>query len=266
VPTLNDGIDLCRGGLIARMDADDLAHPKRLELQVDALRRDPGLGVVSCLVEHFPEADLAEGFRIYERWLNSLVEHEEILRDRFIESPIPHPSAVVRRSLLRRVGGYRDNGLPEDYDLWLRLAEAGARFRKVTRVLHRWRHHDRRLTLNDPRYALERFLACKARHLARGPLRGRSAVILWGAGQTGRRLSKHLRREGVPLHSVIDIDERKIGRTLRGLPIRSPSSLERMPRGSVVVSAVASRGARQLIRRRLRALGLEETRDFWCAA
>ena len=75
---------------------------------------------------------------------------------------------------------------------------AGFRFGKVARVLHSWRDHGRRLTRNDPRYAVERFLECKAHHLAGGPLRGVPSVLVWGAGQTGRRLSKHLPRPASP--------------------------------------------------------------------
>ncbi len=251
------------------MDADDLAFPERLELQLEALVRDSELDVVSCLVSHFPPGSVGEGFRIYEQWLNRLVEHEEILRERFIESPLPHPSVMARRQALEEAGGYRKKGWPEDYDLWLRMAAAGRRFRKVPRVLYLWRNHDNRLTRTHPRYAVERFLACKAHHLVRGPLRERGSVILWGAGQTGRRLSKHLLRLEAPLAGFIDINPGKIGRTLRGLPIEAPEQLPDLLRRSerpVILVAVSSRGARELIREHLDGLGLREGGDYWCAA
>ncbi len=268
VATLNAGLERCRGVLVARMDADDLAHPRRLELQAEALRRDPSLDLVSCLVTHFPTHAVGEGFRVYEAWLNSLAEHDEILRERFIESPLPHPTVMARRSVLEEQGGYRACDWPEDYDLWLRLAAGGKRFRKIRRVLHFWRHHDGRLTRTDPRYAVERFLACKAFYLAHGPLRGRP-VVIWGAGQTGRRLSKHLLREGAQLIAFIDIDPRKVGRTLRGLPIHPPDDLGQLlgqNERSVILAAVPSRGARQLIRQHLQEAGLRETEDYWCVA
>lgn len=269
IATLNAGLDLCRSDLVARMDADDLADARRLELQVAPLNEDPGLDVVSCLVRHFPDSAVGRGFRVYEDWLNSLVEHDEILRDRFIESPLPHPSVTLRRRALVEVGGYRDLGWPEDYDLWLRLAAAGRRFLKVEETLVWWRQHDERLTRTDRRYAVERFLACKAHHLVGGPLRNAERVIVWGAGQTGRRLSKHLIRGGAPLDAFIDVDPEKIGRTLRGRPIHPAEDLPRLLDPTVrtiLVTAVSSRGARALIRDRLTGLGLEETRDFWCAA
>ncbi len=269
VAALNRGLAECRAPLVARMDADDRCDPRRLELQLAALAAEPPLDVVSCLVCHFPEEDVGEGFRRYEKWLNGLLEHEDILRERFIESPLPHPSVLCRKPVLLEVGGYRDEGFPEDYDLWLRLAATGARFGKVPEVLLHWREHGQRLTRTDPLYAVERFLACKARHLAAGPLAGADRVVVWGAGSTGRRLAKHLQREGAALVAFLDVDPKKIGRRLRGLPIEE---VERLPtllggaRRGIVVTAVGSHRARALIRARLAELDLVETRDFWCAA
>lgn len=267
VAALNLGLAHCRAELVARMDADDRCDPRRLELQAARLAAEPELTVVSCRVRHFAEGGVGEGLRRYEEWLNSLVDHEAIVRERFIESPLPHPSVVVRRGALDGVGGYRDHGWPEDYDLWLRLARRGARFAKLTETLVEWRDHGGRLTRTDARYAVERFLACKAHHLLRGPLRGVSHVILWGAGQTGRRLSKYLKRAAVPIAAVIDIDPAKIGRTLRGYPIRPPEELPQLLRpDSIALAAVSSRGARAKIRRRLEALGLVEAESYWCVA
>ena len=269
ISALNDGIERSEGEFIARIDADDLAHPRRFELQLEAFSKNPDIDVVSSQVSHFPRPAVGAGFRIYEEWLNSLIDHEAILRERFIESPIPHPSVMIRRRVIEDVGGYRDMEWPEDYDLWLRLAQCGSRFAKVPRVLCLWRQHDSRLTRIDGRYSVEKFLTCKAYHLREGPLRASRRVIVWGAGQTGRRLSKHLKRFGCHLAAFIDIDPKKIGSTLRGLPIHPPEALTQMMSPSsddVVLAAVSSRGARALIRERLDKSSLRETMDYWCVA
>ena len=270
ITALNHGLGACHADVVARMDADDESLSERLELQRELLDADPGLDVVSCQVRHFADdRPVGRGLRVYERWLNGLVSHEDILRERFIESPLPHPSVMVRRSALEEANGYRDRGWPEDYDLWLRLAEAGHRFVKVPRELVRWRDHGDRLTRRHRRYAVERFLECKAHFLARGPLAGIDRLVIWGAGQTGRRLSKHLIRRGHPPGAFIDVDERKCGRTVRGAPVHPPDDLAALvaaPGRALVLTAVSSRGARELIRARLVALGLVETRDFWCVA
>jgi hypothetical protein len=210
---------------------------------------------------------VARGSRLYEAWLNSLTTHDRMARERFVESPLAHPSVLVRRELLRGTGGWRDLGWPEDYDLWLRLFEAGAIFSKVERPLFFWREHGARLTRTDGRYSVPSFLRCKAHHLARGPLAGGRRVILWGAGQTGRRLSGFLLGEGVEIAAAVDIDPIKIGAALRGIPVIRPDDLPAyLDPESLVVAAVASRGARALIRAHLVGLGLDEGRGFWCVA
>ena len=269
IAAANAGLDACRGEYIARMDADDRSLPDRLAEQAAYLDAHPDVAVVSSLVRGFPPGDVREGFRIYIEWLNSLVNDADIRRERFVESPLPNPSVMIRRKWLERMGGYQERGWPEDYDLYLRLYLAGARFAKIPRVLLEWREHPARLTRTDSRYSVENFLRCKAHYLARGPLHGRDAVILWGAGMMGRRLGKQLQRQGVELTAYVDVDPKKIGSTRRGRPILAPEEL--MPlwkqyRKPVLLVAVGARGARKLIRARLTALGLREGADWWAAA
>lgn len=269
VSALNAGLAACRAPYIARMDADDYAYPERLTEQLRFLQDHPEIAVVGCLVEAFPQPAVREGFRIYTAWLNGLVFPEDIARELFIESPLAHPSVMIRREWLERVEQYQDFGWPEDYDLWLRLHLQGARFAKVPKVLLRWREHPERLTRIDSRYSVENFLRAKAHYLRRGPLREREAVFVWGAGQMGRRLSKHLVREGVPLRAFVDIDPKKIGRMLRGKPVVSREALPELwglHRRPALLAAVASRGARALIREHLEALGLVEGGDWWAVA
>ena len=269
LPALNAGLAACRAPYVARMDADDRAHPARLEKQAAFLDAHPEVAVTGCLVRAFPAEHVRTGFRIYLEWLNSLTTHADICREIFVESPLPHPSVMFRREWVERVGGYQERGWPEDYDLWLRLCLAGARFAKVPEVLLEWRERPDRLTRTDSRYSLENFLRAKAHYLARGPLAGRDAVIVWGAGMMGRRLSKHLLRQGAPLAAFVDIDPRKIGNTRRGRPIIAPQDLPgwwRRYENPVLLAAVGARGARQLIRQRLTRLGLVEGRDWWGVA
>jgi len=267
VAALNAGLACCRAPVIARMDADDVSHPRRLELQLEVLERRPDVGVVSCGVKLFPRSEVAQGFRIYEEWLNGLRTHDDMSRERFVESPVAHPSAMVRREVLEHAGGYRDIGWPEDYDLWLRLFETGTRFAKVDRLLYFWREHQDRLTRRDARYSSDAFIRCKAHFLLRGPLAEDRRVVIWGAGRTGRRLSRYLSEGGARIEAFVDIDPAKIGRRLRNRPIVSFDALQDLlERGTVVLAAVASRGARDLIRDRLNALDLVEGRDYWCVA
>lgn len=265
VSALNLALERAAGRYVARHDADDLAHPERLERQVALLEAHPEIWVASSLVEQFPRESLRDGMLRYECWVNGLVRHEEIEREFFVESAIPHPTAVMRRADLLRLGGYRDVGWPEDYDLWCRVLEAGGRFEKVDRVLLAWRDGSGRLTRTSPRYSVANFLRLKAHFLARGKLRGRTGIVVWGAGPVGRRLTRFLAEEGVRVEAFVDIDPRKVGRTRRGVPVVDPGALAAWPE-RFVLAAVGVPGGRQSIREHLESLGREEGSTYLCVA
>jgi glycosyltransferase involved in cell wall biosynthesis len=269
IPALNAGLSAARADLIARMDADDRMHPTRLEKQVAYLEEHPQVSLVSSLVAGFPAGDLRQGFQKYIEWLNSLASHEDICREMFVESPFCHPTVTFRKQTVVDLGGYQEHGWAEDYDLWLRMFTAGIRFAKINETLVEWREHPERLTRTDSRYSLENFIRAKAHYLTAGPLADRDAVIIWGAGMHGRRLSKHLIRAEVPVIAFVDIDPKKIGRTRRGRPIISTTDLPAWwVRGShpALLAAVGAAGARELIRAQLVDLNLTEGRDWWAAA
>lgn len=269
IAALNNGLAACRAPYVARMDTDDRSHPERLARQSAYLDADPDCAVVSCLVEGFPPEQVRQGFRIYIDWLNSLVSDEDIRREIFVESPMAHPSVTFRKSWINQVGGYQEHGWAEDYDLWLRLYSVGASFAKLEEVLLQWRERPERLTRIDGRYSLENFLRAKAHYLADGPLVGRDAVIIWGAGMIGRRLSKYLLRGDTPLVAFIDIDPAKIGRTRRDRSILHPDALLELwgqYNNPALLAAVGARGARKLIRQRLEEMGLREGIDWWGTA
>ena len=194
VPALNQGIQEAKGPLIARMDGDDIMLPSRLEKQWELLEQQPSAGVVSCGVRSFSDGEIGEGYQLYDTWLNSLVSHEAIYKARYIESPLAHPTAVVRRSTLESIGGYRDMGWPEDYDLWLRLVGAGYGIASVSVPVVRIRDRAERLTRADPRYRREAFERLKRDWLQSHVLEPDAKIAVWGAGKTGRRWLRWLVR------------------------------------------------------------------------
>jgi glycosyltransferase involved in cell wall biosynthesis len=267
--SLNAGLAECRAPLIARMDADDRSHPDRFASQATLLDDRLDLSAVGCLVEAFPPEAIGPGLRLYLDWQNTLTTSEAIAREIYVESPLVHPSVMMRADWVQRVGGYQDHGWPEDYDLWLRLHAAGGRFAKVPQTLFYWREHPGRLTHGDPRYAIDSFLRAKAHYLSLGPLQGRQSVILWGAGIVGKKLSRLLLAEGLPLTAFVDIDPAKIGRTRRALPVIGPRDFMPLWTQSpqpALLAAVGARGARTVVRQQITSLGLVEGRDWWAVA
>jgi cellulose synthase/poly-beta-1,6-N-acetylglucosamine synthase-like glycosyltransferase len=210
----NTGLASARGAFIARMDADDIALPDRLEQQVQYLQERPGIDICGACVEIFTDGDLGGGNRRYQDWLNSCRTPELIHREIFIESPIPNPTALFRRAVLDALGGYHDPPWPEDYDLYLRADAAGMKMAKPDRILLRWREHGQSLTRTDERYALSRFQAAKAHYLAGERLSGMGTVVIWGAGPSGRQMHDLLAQEGISVKGFLEVHPRRTWRML----------------------------------------------------
>ena len=265
VATLNDALPHCRAALVARMDAAALMHRDRLATQIALLAREPGLAAVGCHVRLFPRARLGEGLRAYERWLASIDSPRRVREDAYVESPVAHPTLLLRTDVLRALGGYRAMGWPEDYDLVLRLLESGQEIGVVPRRLVCWRDHARRLTHTDDAYRIERFTDAKAHFLRRDFLADTEHYVLWGYGHTGRALRRALAKLGrTPTH-VVELHPGRLGQTIHGAPVVPPEALASLPRSRLVAS-VAGVEARRLIRAHLRGLGYVELQDFVCAA
>jgi glycosyltransferase involved in cell wall biosynthesis len=277
VAALSAGLTAARGEFIARMDADDVAHPQRLAEQVASLTARGDIGVVGCLVEFGGDPVANEGYARHVEWVNSLVTPAEIALNRFIESPFAHPSVMFRRELVGRHGGYRSGEFPEDYELWLRWLDAGVRMTKVPRVLLTWHDTATRLSRTDPRYDPEAFFRMKAEWIVREVARiihrprvgdnaaDRRNVFVWGAGRPTRKRAAHLESHGVRIAGYIDVDAKKTGRSVAGIPVITPDRLP-PPTAAFVLGYVSVRGARELHRATLRARGYEEGRDFLMCA
>ena len=134
--TLNHGISLAQGEFLARMDADDIALPERLEKQVAYLRENRSCVMVGSRVMLIdPEGDPI-------RETCDELAHEEIDQALMAHGwPLVHPAVMIRTQARRETGGYdelyRTN---QDHDLFLRLAEHG-RVANLSEVLLQYRQH-----------------------------------------------------------------------------------------------------------------------------
>ncbi len=262
---LEVGSASCNGELLARADADDVAHPRRFAEQLELLSARPGVAAVGTQVRYFPREEVGWGARRYQRWLNGLSEPASLARDMFVECPIAHPTLVIRRAVFEDVGGYRSNGWPEDYDLVLRLHVSGAKLANVRRVLHFWREGDQRASRIDPRYSPAAFRSCKIHYLRQSVLRGRHAVNVWGAGRVGKNFARALSESGIRVRAFFDIDPRKIGQSIDDAPVRDAREVSRH-RDTYLLVVVGAAGARGLIRDELESCGFRETVDYCCVA
>jgi glycosyltransferase involved in cell wall biosynthesis len=133
--TLNRGIEMCKTKYIARMDADDVSAPERLELQLSYIERNPDAVAVGSQVKFFA------GTREFPGPWEPL-DHDRIAKGMMAgHYTICHGASMFQTEGLSRIGGYRViRGYAEDVDLFLRLFEVG-RAANLKEVLYAIRLH-----------------------------------------------------------------------------------------------------------------------------
>lgn len=253
VAALNKGVEHAGGRYIARMDADDIASADRLEKQSRYLDEHPDTGLISSLVKHLGDKKEKAGYARYVKWINSLTNHQQISINRFIESPLAHPSVMFRRQLVNEFGGYRQGDFPEDYELWLRWLEKGVRMQKIPEILLEWRDKPGRLSRTHKRYSTDAFYRIKAKYLARWLAENNSRhpdIMVWGAGRTSRNRAEYLCQHGIRITHYVDIDSKKIGNIVDNRPVIDYRNLP-PPDENFVVSYVGLRGVNKGIREKL---------------
>jgi glycosyltransferase involved in cell wall biosynthesis len=138
----NAVVSLARAPVVARMDADDVAHPDRLRRQWNIIGDRPDVAVIGTLCNGID----AHGrvVRPRDRW--RLVRHSAYI-------PFPHGSAMFRREVFDQVGGYRASDGGEDQDLFSKMAACG-RVLTLPDVLYSYRYHSSNATLFNGRRAV----------------------------------------------------------------------------------------------------------------
>ena len=157
--TLNRGLALAKGQYIARMDADDISLPRRLEKQTAYLDAHPDIAVLGTNVETFDEkGPLRTGW--------SATDPKQMNVDLFFSCGLAHPSVMMRKSVIDALGGYDPafEGL-EDYELWCRVSKNHG-VTTLPEVLFRYRIHGGQVTKNPSEKYLSRLRALKDRQLA----------------------------------------------------------------------------------------------------
>jgi glycosyltransferase involved in cell wall biosynthesis len=141
--TLNELFRNSRTKYVARMDADDVCDPRRLEKQMRFLYDHEEVVMLGAGIDFMVGNHFVNGFL-------PLTKHDEI-RDRLLQKRpgVNHPTIIVRRDAWEGVGGYHLSRNGEDLDFCLRLCDFG-RVSNIPEVLYHYRLHRGSVTLKKP--------------------------------------------------------------------------------------------------------------------
>ena len=137
VSALNEGLEMARADLSARMDADDVAMPERFALQHARMIEEPELAVLGSFF-HIMDRDGAI-IRLYDDLPLTPAAAMRFVKHR---CPVHHPTVTMRRDAVLKAGGYRKAfSHAEDYDLWLRMSDLGYAIANLPQPLLNYREH-----------------------------------------------------------------------------------------------------------------------------
>jgi len=131
--SLNKGIEMAQGEYIARMDADDICMPERLEIQVEFMENNPNIGVVGS----WTMTDSGE-----KKFIGKYYSDPAKIKSGFLfGTSLAHPTVMIKKGALGNFRYDENFKHAEDYDLWTRMADS-VNFANLTEVLLMHRKHE----------------------------------------------------------------------------------------------------------------------------
>lgn len=128
--SLRIGTDYCTGDYIFRMDSDDISNSCRFEKQIQYVESHPEVDVLGTDISEF-SISLNEKMRIR----SCPAKHDDIVRMGKHRNPMNHVSTCIKKSALKKAGGYKTLLLLEDYYLWLNMIIAGCKLANINESL-----------------------------------------------------------------------------------------------------------------------------------
>ncbi len=191
--TFNRCLEATTGDLIAIANGDDLMHPEKIARQVTAFLADPSLEVIYHDASYIDAEGRDLGGSIIRPIANDVFERRLFGRQMFRCCLVPNPTAMFRRSILRRIG-LQEYGWPHDFQFWLKAAVARCRFAVLPDKLLKYRAHEESHSTSSKRHDR---LGEEARRMRR-EMRERYAIdelypeIAFCADEVSARASAHL--------------------------------------------------------------------------
>lgn len=137
---LNYGLNIATGEYIARMDADDISLPERLQKQVDFLDKNTSVVILGAQISYIDdEGDLS-------LFTASILPKNPSEKVAYYKCPIYHPTVMFRKSTILAIGGYKYGFYGEDFELWLRCIKNNLKIVNLPDTLLNYRIHDNQVS------------------------------------------------------------------------------------------------------------------------
>lgn len=161
IKTLNKGIEIAQGEYIARMDADDISFPSRIEKELKYLQDNPEVDIVSCGVININN----EGKLLSDKIIRQKNRIANFFAS-FFYVPIGHPELLIKTKVLKENNFlFEDHVLhTEDYELWSRLLRLGYDLRNIDIQLLYFRINPESVSRKYTDIQNENFVECARRH------------------------------------------------------------------------------------------------------
>lgn len=259
--SLNEGISLASGKYIARMDGDDIALPERFEKQVEFLEHKKDVDVIGTHIYAFGNEDIEKSKKIEERF-NVLIDEINMEKIIFDDIVICHPSSMIRREVLDKLGGYSYKyTCAEDYDLWIRALKFGFKLSTVNEKLTRYRLHNESKSYNDDleNNTLLDYINIKLDYLEKYLCVKQINCFIWGASNGGRLVKKILTEKFYNINVIGYIDKYKIGK-FEGISIYNPDEIKNIKEFNYIF--IATTPGKIECEKFLKSLKYKEFHDF----
>lgn len=219
VASLNEGISQASSKYIARMDADDISHPDRIEKQLQFFKEN-SVDILGTCVEVFGDVD--EKSRLFnEKKLNipfGADNAEELILTHWY--CLAHPSIMMKREVFFTLNGYK-NAYAEDLELWLRALNNGFRIYKMPEKLLKYRLHEQSKTNRDNEKdyrGIRDAIRLKLDYILGENKKTTLTYLIWGTGNGGKITEEVIKEYYPNLKLAGFIDKFRTGK-YNGVPI-----------------------------------------------
>ncbi len=138
--SLNKALSLAKGKYIARMDADDVCLPDRLQKQFDFMESNPDVALSSCRFMTLKNGVISSG------GCGGKNDSESIKALLLVTNPILHPGIIAKAEVIKSLGYDKNFTCTEDMELWTRFILAGYKIEILSDYLMMYRLHDKQIT------------------------------------------------------------------------------------------------------------------------